>query len=809
MKTTKKANNITAYYHTSTEKQRLYSFFDQQKEKYGFINQNGQIVIEPKFDRIEYNSSGFYTVATNHGNGWFYGYVGRDGLFLAPKYHEAESFEKGFVHWHMDSLCHILRNGLVVDNRCVEPQVNGLMILNHSVTKDGHHQVLNICGEHVFTFPEDVVTEPSIKNDDGYTKIDDYGNYYKDWYVEPDGILTKCKFDGTRSLYLASIDHNLCYINNDKAVVLDVSEYDDAFDFSCGLARVLKDGKYGFIDPAGNIVIPVKLDDCEDFFDGSAFFRDCSKEPFSVSKETESEPGHQVYTTIIQRQFIRKLPVILKDSIEKSIEFIGLYNDFTTVSCTDDKYILTADFADLVHEPRIDIFSDASRDSSDDDNEITDNYFTELICSIIMSVFEDYCEAWGRIDTTGKIIVEPQTGPGRPGDIGLFPMHLIVDGKEKACFINHDWQLSIPVIFDRVEPFQKGMAKVFIDGKEGLIKLNGEYLITPEYDHLNISTTYLEFIPEDNKFYGDKDNKRYMFNMSGHIINGVQQSSSHEIIPGLFEYSELQDTNLVYGIKDCSGKILCGAGEFRDFKRLNDSFVAFIDENGTKGHIDKQGNIVRDKYTVIRDCGEGMTFVSELANENSSNKGELNFLIDPDLIKYPLEHGTRVDSNFHDGRAYAINFNVSSDSYGFINTKGQLVIPCIFKNVKSFHNGFAKVSVNGGWGIIDIDGNFVIPPVLDDICGYFHNGYIWVVYIGKMYEMDAAGNLYDHRIAIGQVSSPIPKKIEDRWGYVNRDGKFVIPALYDTADFFNLDFATASQNGWPITIDYEGKVIRA
>ena len=47
-------------------------------------------------------------------------------------------------------------------------------------------------------------------------------------------------------------------------------KYENASDFSEGLARVMRDGKYGFIDTAGREVVPCKYDGADDFHEGMA-----------------------------------------------------------------------------------------------------------------------------------------------------------------------------------------------------------------------------------------------------------------------------------------------------------------------------------------------------------------------------------------------------------------------------------------------------------------------------------------------------------------------------------------------------------
>jgi serine/threonine-protein kinase len=49
------------------------------------------------------------------------------------------------------------------------------------------------------------------------------------------------------------------------------------------------------------------------------------------------------------------------------------------------------------------------------------------------------------------------------------------------------------------------------------------------------------------------------------------------------------------------------------------------------------------------------------------------------------------------------------DRYGFLNTKGELAIPCVYDSATSFEDGLAEVATGTKYGCIDTDGQIVIP----------------------------------------------------------------------------------------------------
>jgi hypothetical protein len=64
--------------------------------------------------------------------------------------------------------------------------------------------------------------------------------------------------------------------------------YDDIDCLSEGLARIERDGKYGFIDQTGKVVIPLKYDKADSFYNGVAGVLDRSTgEAFYINRQGE------------------------------------------------------------------------------------------------------------------------------------------------------------------------------------------------------------------------------------------------------------------------------------------------------------------------------------------------------------------------------------------------------------------------------------------------------------------------------------------------------------------------------------------
>ena len=89
------------------------------------------------------------------------------------------------------------------------------------------------------------------------------------------------------------------------------------------------------------------------------------------------------------------------------------------------------------------------------------------------------------------------------------------------------------------------------------------------------------------------------------------------------------------------------------------------------------------------------------------------------------KHGYDKLEGFSEGRAPVCRDGVW---WGYIDKFGREVIPCRFEACAPFRNGMARVAVNvglwdnkgtqrvkGRWGLIDKQGNYIVPPISNEI----------------------------------------------------------------------------------------------
>jgi TonB family protein len=243
----------------------LLCFFPDNR--YGVINGNGDIIIQPKYDKILEFSEGLAGVQTD--SKW--GFIDRDGKFvIKPRFQYImgnfseglacvmEKYKYGYIdtrgQWKIkprfdiafgfhDGIAKVELNGKIgfIDT-------NGQFVINAEFARVGN-------------FSEGLA--PAKKKFLGnYGYIDKKGNMV---------IPPKYEFAKPFSEGIAVVEQNdkNGFIDKTGKVVLDF-KYDFANNFSEGLASVEINKKSGYINHTGEFVIPPRFDSCSSFSEGLA-----------------------------------------------------------------------------------------------------------------------------------------------------------------------------------------------------------------------------------------------------------------------------------------------------------------------------------------------------------------------------------------------------------------------------------------------------------------------------------------------------------------------------------------------------------
>jgi len=197
---------------------------------------------------------------------------------------------------------------------------------------------------------------------------------------------------------------------------------------------------------------------------------------------------------------------------------------------------------------------------------------------------------------------------------------------------------------------------------------------------------------------------------------------------------------------------------------------------------------------------------------------------------------------FQDGLA-VVSVN---GTWGYINPAGLLAIMPVYDHARDFSEGKAVVGINGLYGFIDRAGVYVVVPVYEDASEY-GSGMAAVRSGGKQGYVDLAGRLviqakYDEAYAFGgdgmacvrmggglyfidRAGKPAMKRMfpfctgfhegmagfyvgrGSVWGFMDRNGRTVVPPAFQDIGHFSEGLAPAKQGGKWGYVGRDGKYV--
>ncbi len=343
---------------------------------------------------------------------------------------------------------------------------------------------------------------------------------------------------------------------------------------------------------------------------------------------------------------------------------------------------------------------------------------------------------------------------------------------------------------------------------------------------------------------------------------GYIDSSGAVVIPVSLNY------DYVCAFHDGLARVNVGGKLYRRFR--NYDYRRHEEVRGGKwGYINRASELITEvKYDYATDFHEGRAFV------NTGGEWTFNCRVKDHIGVAPECEGGRwsmisVTGNsvkventffevrdFHEGRAWvktckpSVKHYSDNDSclWGAIDTAGQYVIPALFRRVTDFENHTAWVAARDYYGIIGLDGRYIMDPDSNryKLLSDFSEGLAWAEKDSDRYFINHSGDLlfradYDlvhpfsdsvawvrskNRFFLidrnGSIRCESPgawmndfregysvagDKNSQKCGFIDKSGQFVIEPVYDHGKDFDGGIARVSQNGKWSCIDSGGKVI--
>jgi len=306
--------------------------------------------------------------------------------------------------------------------------------------------------------------------------------------------------------------------------------------------------------------------------------------------------------------------------------------------------------------------------------------------------------------------------------------------------------------------FSEGLGRISVNEKWGFINDRGQVVIAPRFDNLWSFSEGLAPALVGNKWG--------FINTAGIMVippAADVQSEFSEGVVGLW-------TGRGWQYFDKAGKVAIPA-TFESAGAFSEGWAPVVIA-GKQHYIDHRGNIVLtpDVYRST-DFREGLAVCWDRPGSN------FGFIDRKSTKVVPTRFPSQVKwfpLGFHDGRALVPD---GKGKWGFIDSKGMMVIPAVYDYGSNFSEGLARVWTRDGCGFIDRQGRYVIEPRFEN-AGDFSDGLAWaktekeagyIDHMGKMQiHMSREDTLWDFEGGFAIVMKP-----DLKWGYIDKAGKWL------------------------------------
>lgn len=382
----------------------------------------------------------------------------------------------------------------------------------------------------------------------------------------------------------------------------------------------------------------------------------------------------------------------------------------------------------------------------------------------------------GYINAEGQVVIHPQYYDCHNFSEGLAKVWSM--NWEKCGFIDTLGSVVLPIEYTGLGDFHEGLATVIVDDSLVFVDKDGKIAIAARFDSaLNPSGEFSRF---SSGLAPVKVGDKWGFiNYHGQFVIEPQFDGAGNFREG-FAIVSIGDND---GIIDRSGHFIVNPIYPRNPRRtlwFGGGF-ATVKEGDSWGAVDTTGHLsIPPQFSNQFFFQEGLACVSiRGCHEDENGRLALNPLIPVDSAKR-LRGLMELMTDVRTLLSNPLSDPCVMTFYGFINIKGELVIPCQFRDAKGFSEGLAAVLVGDKWGYIDRSGKMAIRPQFDDtgIWG-FHDG---------MDEVKMGGE-------------------NGKWGYIDRQGKIIINPRFEYAGDFEDGLAKVWLSEGTGYIDKQGRWI--
>ncbi|MBP5189602.1 MAG: WG repeat-containing protein [Bacteroidales bacterium] len=347
-----------------------------------------------------------------------------------------------------------------------------------------------------------------------------------------------------------------------------------------------------------------------------------------------------------------------------------------------------------------------------------------------------------------------------------------------------------------VDQFHGDYCLVFYDyGVCGLIDRNGRVVVPVQYEEVAYPTDgMIRF--KDKNLYG-------FYDTAGNIVISPQYRTASGFSEGVASVIiDFDSSTIGYGFIDKSNKLVIPA-QYEYTYPFSEN-CAIVKKYDRYGMIDHNGHeVLPIKYLEITPMHDGCFFAVDAVEEKAALFNS-HFQQITDFVY------TKVDGYNED--LYIVERNGRKT---FLDRKGKEHFG-FYDYVGPFNDGYAMVSNNGKYGIINKKGKIILPIEYDN-SGYRSMEYIFSENLA-MIEKDGKYGFVNKsgKIVIPLIYSSaqhcteglIPVRKNALWGFIDTEGNEVSQFVYDAASYFQWGRAEVVFEGTTYKINTDGECVK-
>lgn len=385
----------------------------------------------------------------------------------------------------------------------------------------------------------------------------------------------------------------------------------------------------------------------------------------------------------------------------------------------------------------------------------------------------------------------------------------------------------------RAVDYKEGFLKVKKEGLFGVINIKGKEVLKAEYDNILSDGYYNEKTKYEEAGFilRTKTDSGYRFGYAkanGKIVLDTIYNEVNRI-------TEIEDSKDIYLITSLNGKYglrknnkTVLENDFTEIGYDRTNKLLVVEKNSVQGVYDLNGkNIIPMDYSSIAIAGEYIDASKDEETIIFDNKGNN---IDTDIVsleKVSDNYSIAIDKNnnynildnngnklLNQRYSYLEYFTgnlfiaTNTSNAGVIDANGKIVVPLEYSTVQKIEDANclkATVLQNNKVSIINSEGK--MGEGIEEATVTNEGDYIKVSSSSniKYYTLDGKETTFKEIFPKNDIYAT---KQNDKWGFKDKDGKVVIPCIYDLVTEQNVNFVGVKQNGKWGVLDIKGNIVK-